>query len=261
MKRKLGVALLLAPCLCVGGVALAQGAPASSQPGKTKPLSYVLTTIKRDCGASVVTTTALAGTQVKPPKEAVTAETLEASLTELVKSMPPGTIWAKLMLPLPAGGRQFRGDDLVDYALAQSRLYPGIGSSQPGIVEVLGQKLPAEKADAVVAALGLKPVYVLCNPNKVASGGDFDSLSDDQKKNLVDKQVHKLLSLPPEQQAQELGQMFQQAAMVFGNLIQNMSPEQRRGFMQNLGPMMGNLMQSMGGPSVFFGMERPPIRR
>jgi hypothetical protein len=264
MKSALPIALCLAPALLLlSAPARAQQgaapAPPATAAGKTKALSSILTNIKKDTGASVLAASALASSQVKPPAGAVTPETLEETLDALVKGMPTGTLWAKLWLPPLAGGRQFKGDDLVDYAVAQSRLYPGVGASQPGVVEVLGQKLPADKAESVIQTLGLKPVYVICNPTKTAPGsGEFENLSDDQKKNAVDKQVQKLLSLPPEQQAQALGQMFQQAGMVFGNLMRNMSPDQRRGFMQNMGPMMGMMMREIGGPGgggagIFFG--------
>jgi hypothetical protein len=260
MKHVILAAIFLA-AFVPGARAQDTGAAA---PSKTKPLSYVLTGIKKDCGAAVLSSSLLATAQVKPPKAPVTAETLEETLDELVKSLPAGTIWAKLWLPPLPAGRQFKGDDLVDYAVAQSRLYPGVGASQPGIVEVLGQKLPADKAESVVAALGLKPVYIVCNPSKTAPGAsDFESLTEDQKKAAIDKQVQKILSMPPEQQVQAFGQMFQQTGMVMGSLMKNMSPDQRRGFMQNLGMMMGSVMREMGGPGgpggFGFGFG-PPIR-
>ncbi len=246
MKHVILAALFLA-ALTPG--AWAQGAPTTAAPGKTKALNYVLTGIKKESGMAVLSSSLLATAQVKPPKAAVTAETLEETLDELVKGLPAGAIWAKLWLPPLPAGRQFKGDDLVDYAVAQSRLYPGVGASRPGVVEVLGQKLPADKAEGVISALGLKPVYVICNPSRVAPGSsEFDALTDDQKKSAVDKQVQKILSMPAEQQVQAFGQMFQQTGMVMGSLLKSMSPDQRRGFMQNLMPLMGSMMREIGGP-------------
>lgn len=266
MKTVLHTAFLIAPLMLTGTAVRAQDAPAATQaPSSAKSLSYILNNIKKDTGASVLSSSLLASTQVKPPAVAVTAQNLEDTLDTLVKSLPTGTIWAKLWLPALSGGRQFKGDELVDYAIAQSRLYPGVGASQPGMVEVLGQKLPADKAESVVQTLGLKPVYIICNPSKAANVADFDSLTEDQKKALVDKQVQKILSMPPEQQVQAFGQMFQQTGMVMGNLLKSMSPEQRQGFMQNIGQLMGMMMREINGPGgragfVIGGPPPPPIR-
>ncbi|MGC4046757.1 MAG: hypothetical protein QM758_23435 [Armatimonas sp.] len=260
MKTALHATLLMAPLMLTATVARAQNPPTATQTtGATKSLTYVLNNIKKDTGASVLSSSVLATAQLKPPAGTVTAENLEDTLDAVVKSLPAGTIWAKLWLaPLP-GGRQFKGDDLVSYAVAQSRLYPGVGASQPGMVEILGQKLPADKAASVVQVLGLKPVYILCNPSKVPDAMDFDSLSDDQKKNLVDKQVQKILSMPQEQQVQAFGQMFQQTGMVMGNLLKSMTPQQRQGFMQNIGQLMGTMMRDLNGPGGAGGpFGRPP---
>ena len=104
---------------------------------------------------------------VTPPKNITTAATLEAQLDTIIKELPHGTRWVKLMLPPVPAGKTLKGDDLADFALAQARMYGSVGEAvlPPGSVEVLSQTLGRDKADAVVPALNLRPVYLILNPD------------------------------------------------------------------------------------------------
>ena len=226
------------------------GAPPAARVGISKPLSYVLIQMKKSSGSAVLCATSLSTLSIAMPRDPASPETLESQLDLLVKSLPRGTIWAKLMLPTPAAGKQFKGDDLAAYAVAQARLFGTVGGAEAGTVEVLSKKLPPEAAAPVVQALGLQPIYVICNPTATPSvASDFTGLNDAEKQVWAEKQAQQLLSLPADQQIQAMGQMFQQAGLVFGSMMKSMSPEQRRGLFQNLGSMMG----SMGGPGGLFG--------
>lgn len=248
MRVALLSGILFAGSLLTLPAARAQtGNSPAARVGPTKSLTYILGQFKRTTGFTVLCPTSMSVQTAPIPGEPATPESLEAQLDTLVKSLPKGTIWAKLLLPPPAPGRQFKGDDLAAYALAQARLFGTVGGAETGTVEVLSKKLSPEVAAPVVQTLGLQPVYVLCNPNATAGTGDFSTMSDTDKQAWAERQAQQLLTLPPEQQMQAMGQMFQQAGLVFGNLMKTMSPEQRRGLFQNLGSMMGSFGGS-GGP-------------
>src|SRR5688572_20607777 len=91
----------------------------------------------------------------------VTSETLQAEIERLVKALPKGADWGKLYLPPPPPGKAWKGDEVLAYARAQAQLYGRVGTLEEGTVEILSQKLLPEKSKEVIAALNLKPVYII----------------------------------------------------------------------------------------------------
>ncbi len=132
-------------------------------------------------GFLLIAESSVAQNPVTVPKDVTTAATIEAQLDALVKDLPHGTRWVKLMLPPVPPGKTLHGDDLADFALAQARIYGSVGEATlpPGSVEVLSQPLGKDKANAVVPALNLRPVYLVVNPDAhyamVRGGGAQDT--------------------------------------------------------------------------------------
>jgi hypothetical protein len=92
----------------------------------------------------------------------ITPENVERYIQDLVKAMPEGATWAKLYLPAPPTGKEWTGDDVITFALAQAKLYGIVGAPRADEkVEIFSQLLPPDKAKNVISALNLKPVYVV----------------------------------------------------------------------------------------------------
>jgi hypothetical protein len=108
---------------------------------------------------------------VTPPNSKTTPANFEAQIDKLVSQLPSGATWAKLYLP-DVTGKTYSGDDLADYAVAEAKVFGSVGGALPaGTVEVLGQKLAPDKSAAVIAALNLKPVYLIANPSPAKNIG------------------------------------------------------------------------------------------
>lgn len=237
----------------------AQEALAPAPPGRSRALSLsqILSVLSRSAGVTVVADSTLSGVQASMPR-AATAANLEDRLDALVKELPEGTAWAKLMLPPPPAGQAYRGDDLAEFALAQARLFGTAGAATPGKVEVLGQKIAEEKAEPVVAALGLKPFYVLSSPTARTpeSRNDFSKRTPEQQQQWAQQQAQKLLQMDPQARGQYMQQLFQQQGLLLRSLMQSMTPEQRRDFFTGIRGLFGG-MNDRGGGNVFF-LGGPP---
>lgn len=252
MSKKL-IALIVTCGILLGGGAAAQAqdpppqppaaAPGNSTPqdGRTVPIATVLTSMTRGSGITVVADRSIMGEQVPMPSVQVTAENLEDSIATLVKSLPSGTVWAKLYLPLPRGGR-FDGDAVADYALAQVKLYGNIGgTTSPGTIEVMGQKVSPDRAEAVITALNLKPVYILVNPARRGASADaapasnWNAMTPEQRQQYAQTEAQRLMSMDPNSRLQ----YFDQQRTIMMQMMQMMSPEQRAQMLQGLGVQGG----------------------
>ena len=212
--------------LALAAVIAAVGAPVRAQDERVapeqrltrpRPLETVLQTLTKNSGIPVVAESSLAGAQADYPRESATPQNLEALLDKVVKSLPPGTVWKKAMLP--ASTRFYRGDDVAAFLEIQTRMFgratekPG----EPGIIEVLGQKLSQERATPVVATLGLKPVYVLLNTNNRRSA---DGITGANGQTDFSQILGNFSNMDPTARMKLMQQ--------FGQMMQNMTPEQRR---------------------------------
>lgn len=223
--------------LCLGGTvqpAFAQDEdPGTTRTTRTRGMEVILRNLTRGSGFTVLADSSLTEAQAANPREAITPQNLEAQLTLLTRSLPAGTVWTKVMLP--ATSRNYRGDDLVEYIEAQTKLLGKKVSSDPNVVEVLGQKLPQETP--VVSALNLKPVYVIYNPTSRARAGAVGADGSPD----VNKMLQSFMNMDPNTRQQMMRGMMQQ----FGSMMQNMSPEQRMDFVRS---MRGALPGGPGGP-------------
>jgi len=236
-------AALAAGGLFVQAPARAQQAPASTAPAAAATLADALARISQASGVHVVADSTVARQRVTPPIGAVTAATLEVHLAEIVRSLP-GTQWAKVYLPATATSSSWTGDAVADYVYAQAKLFGNVGgATTAGTVEVLGQQVPADKAQSVVAALNLKPVYLLTNSSRrtaapasgtAGSPGDWGRMTQQQQQQYAQQQAQQMLSGDPAQ----LAQTFQQQQAVRQALmqqLQQMPDAQRQQYLQSLG--------------------------
>lgn len=230
MKAWMTAALALA--LGVGvAPARAQDASTRSAPrATTRVLDTVLARMTRDLGATVLADSSLAGLQAPLPSAPTSADNIDDQLDALVKALPPGTVWAKVLLPAPKG-RSYRPDDLVDYVLAQARLFGGAGASHKGQVEVLGKRLDASAAEPVVSALNLKPYYLIANlAARAARNSDVAKMAPDQQLDAMVQGFKGLMNLDPQNRTAVLKQMMQ----TFGDAVRGMTPEQRADFFSSM---------------------------
>lgn len=229
----------------------AQNANTPATGAKTRTCNDAVNGMSRTSGVRVVADSTVGLLQVSTSSEATTPQNLEAQLTELVKTLPKGTTWARLYLP--ANARRFAGDDVAAFAQAQSKLVGAFGGpATPGTLDVFGQKLPEDKAAAALQALNLVPVYLVTNPQERRPGFGLDAdssrwgtLSPEERKAWAERQAAQLSNMNPN----DLGALFQQNFQIFGSLMSRLGPEQRQSLMQSmLGP---------GGPNIQF-IPRPP---
>jgi hypothetical protein len=130
----------------------------------TARASEVFAKIGKLAGVTILADSTLDGDTLPFPKSdaRITADNIEWIILQLLRLLPEGASWAKLYLPPPPDGKEWKGDDVVAYARAQAKLYGIVGKPGPAeIIEILSQKLPISRAKDVIAALNLKPVYVI----------------------------------------------------------------------------------------------------
>ncbi|MBC7806273.1 MAG: hypothetical protein H7145_08990 [Akkermansiaceae bacterium] len=256
MKR---ISLLALATFALTSTAFAQEAattpPAVPAPARAEkvPMRTVKEVLKRieegaGTGVRIVADSTVLTEKVPLPAEATTPGNFEAQIAAVVDALPKGTAWAKLYLPAE-DARSYKGDDLADYAIAQSKLFGRVGNAPAGSVEVMGKVLPAEKAQAVIDALNLKPVHLLTNPvAKAVSAGDsatWAKMTDADKEAFAKKEASKMIALGP----QNLANQFGQQAAVMGQMFGMMSPEQRDQFRQS---MMDTMRNGGGGMNMMF---------
>jgi hypothetical protein len=130
----------------------------------TYSVGDVLAHIAKKAGVIIVAGSSIARERVPMPASGanINGDTVEQYIRSVMKSLPEGTILAKIYLPGPPSGKEWAGDDVIAFALAQAKLYGIVGAPRDDDkVEILSQLLPPEKAKDVIAALNLKPVYVI----------------------------------------------------------------------------------------------------
>jgi hypothetical protein len=158
----------------LGGAALAQSAPPPAKqvaPAAGKPVREIVAALGKSSGVAVLIDSSLLGEKTTFKETETTPETLEAALDRLVKTLPPGTAWAKAYLPEPPVGKKYTGDGVAQFVLAQATLFGKAGASEPGKIELLGKALPTEQLQPLMADLKLKPYYVLRNGSRRTMAG------------------------------------------------------------------------------------------
>ncbi|MBC8142967.1 MAG: hypothetical protein H7Y38_16205 [Armatimonadetes bacterium] len=274
MLNKITVLSALSLTLLAGsGAAFAQAPAATAPKPATKAgmrsVTDILGRIQTGAGAGirVVADSTIGSALVSLPSGDTTPENVEAQIAAVITELPKGTVWAKLYLPA-ATARAYKGDDLAEFAFAQSKLFGRVGDAPAGTVEVMGKNLPADKAQAVIDALDLKPVYLVTNPTMKAVGdGDMTqwaTLTDEQKADFAKKEATKRLAMGPEAFGKEFSGYVAQQSAVMGQMFGQMSPEQRevygkaiRDSFQNGVGMGGMMMWGGNGGRGGNGGQRP----
>ncbi len=212
--------------------AVAQTNPATPRAGM-RPVADVLARISQGTGVVAVADSTVQRLRVPLLSGAPTAQNVEKQLIEVVKALPEGTTWTKLYLPLPTSGR-WNGDDLAAYAQAQSRLFASAAPMPAGIVEILGQRLPAERAREYIVGLNLRTVYVISNPQaRLAASRGSNSLVQlaQMTPEQVQQQAAQIVNMDPALR----NQMMRQMVSVFAQAMGQLSPEQRQQMFQGTG--------------------------
>lgn len=241
MKQKQYLAAACAVVLTfAGGLMIAparaqQDAPPAPTPSGTKagmrPVADLVARLSQGAGVAIVADSTVREVRAPLPAEPTTAANFEQQIADIVAALPEGATWAKLFLPAPASGRNYNGDDVAAYALAQVKLFGPVGASTPGTVEVMGRKVPEGKAAAYVADLNLKPVYLITNPRTTRAttadgrptADQWAAMTPDQRQAYAQREAQNMLRMSPVQRQQ----MMEQQRAVFGAMMSQMTPEQR----------------------------------
>ena len=245
ISRKQALAAGLVLPLAVGGAGvLFAPAAASPQQGEAhgaagRPLAGVLADIGKAVGLTIVADSSVAGMRVPPPARPATPDNFEAQITAVIQALPRGTTVVRLNLPAPPAGaaRAWSGDDVALYAAAQARLFgPTAGAPTPaGTVEILGRRLPEAQAQAPVAALDLKPVYLVTNPNARTVGetgaAGWGQMTEEQRRQAARQAAERVLNMDPSLRLQYL----QQHMMTFDTVMRQLPPDQHDALHRSMG--------------------------
>jgi uncharacterized protein YmfQ (DUF2313 family) len=205
-----------------------------------RPLRSVAGEMGRLAGAIVLADSSVSAAPVLMPGGATTADNLPAQLDALVRLLPPGTVWGKVYLPVTGSGSSLDADAVSQYIVGQARLFGTVGAAPAGKVEIMGQRLTPDQAAPVIAALNLKPVYLITNPRAAptsAIGANFAQMSPAERAQYAQQQAQAILSGGDPGAAQ---QYLQEQAEVMRALMQQLTPDQRQQLMAQIrGPRGG----------------------
>jgi hypothetical protein len=199
-------------------------------------VTEVLSRISQSADVTVLADSTVQQGRVPMPAQAATSGNIEQQLTTVTRSLPSGTIWGKLYLPAPAGGRWI-ADNVVQYAQAQARLLgkPIGGPTPAGAVEILGQQVPEEKGRQVIEALRLKLVYILTNPR-----ASLTQMSPDQRQQYAQQ----FRNMDPGARVQammqmqmQMDQMMQPYHEMFSAMWSELSDDQKMQLKRTIGEM------------------------
>jgi hypothetical protein len=154
---------LIIAASCVG-LLVACGISSAGARRQASTVGKVTEYLSKKSGVRVLASSSAQEETARMPaeNEKVTAETVEGFIQFLVKNMPDGALYAKLYLPDPPKGKDWSADEVIAFAIAQSKLYGTVGTPRDdGKVEILSQLLAPDKAKEVISTLGLKPVYIV----------------------------------------------------------------------------------------------------
>lgn len=148
-----------------------------------------------------------------------TLRTVADQVARLVKTLPNGTISARLYLPVTGRSKNWTGDEVAGFGVAGAQLFGQFGAPVPeGFVEIMGQTVPKDKASTYIAGLHLKPVFLISNPSRLVGGvepwspvsrGQWQQMTRDQQKQYGQQQAATIMNMPPEQRDQVIREMKQ----------------------------------------------------
>jgi hypothetical protein len=227
--------------------------PGNAQRAGMRPVADVLSRIGQAVGVTIVADNTVANERVPLPAAPTTPENFETQVAEVAKALPQGATWAKLYLP--ATSRTQSGEDVAAYAMAQAKLFGSVGAAQAGTVEILGQRVPAEKAQEYITGLNLKPVYLVTNPRLRATASQpaagvadnnlqqWMQMTPEQRQQYAQAQASQLLNMDPTLRQQ----MMEQQRMIMRQMMRQMTPEQRQQMFQGRGGGQGRFGGPRGG--------------
>lgn len=237
--RLLGITAALAATLPLLGTRPAAAEPqaptatlvAPAQQFKNLPARQAAERIAKATGVPVIADRSVGS---YPVTLDLPAGALEPSLEKLAAALPEGTVVHKAFLSEPGAGEPAPDPDrIAALILAQDALAGVKAPLATGEVILQGRKMSAEQAAPIIAALSLKPVYLLAN----------DRVATDPMLRIGAMQMEGLklwMGLTPEQQSKVAEQQF--------NSLVNMDPEMRRSLFANqmqMGKVMIERMNSL----------------
>ncbi|MGC4045895.1 MAG: hypothetical protein QM758_19055 [Armatimonas sp.] len=165
---------------------------------------------------------------------------LETVLQQLLAAMPKGSLIKKAHMPSAAATSPDPNPEVVSIliqvndALA-APMNPGT-KPDPDAVIVQGRIIPKDKAADVLAALDMKPVYLLTNPQGRSATQSFANMQADimrlwqnmtpeQRKASVERQWDDFMNMDPNARKAYMQQMMEQAVGI-SQKLQQLPPAQ-----------------------------------
>ena len=253
---KWAVGWILAGAVLLPTGAFAQNAAPAAAPTlplmhfSQTPVRQAVARISRESGALVVADWTVA---MLPLTRDLPSGSLDAAITAIVGLLPKGVVVKRVYIPAPKTAA-LDGDQVAALVTAQEML-AGVRMLKPlldGEVDILGRHLTADTAAPIIAALDLKPVYLVTNPaaakdpvqRMMAVQKDtlkaWLTMTPEQHAAAVNEQMDSLMSMDPALRAQLFAQQ-RQAAQGIMDRMKSMSEEQRNQFLRDVtGGQLGN---------------------
>ena len=249
--------LTLAAALTLGGASLAapQDPAPQSKPIPALRLSRVTireaaARITKESGVLVVPDSQLANNRIDFQ---TVGGSLDTVLKQFVAALPAGAQLKRTHLPSSAAASPDPNGDVLSLIIDinQTLAAPLNNGAKPApdALIVQGRVVPADKADAVLALLDLKPAFVVTSNKKkdptqqfAAMQGDslrlWQSMTAEQRKTAVDKQWDEFLNMDPNLRKAYMGQMMEQAQGIMQK-VQQLPPDQVKDLFGGLIPPGG----------------------
>jgi hypothetical protein len=216
------------------------------------------TRLTKESGFLVVADDTLASSRVSLTS---VGGSLETVLAQLTPQLPKGSVLRRTHLPASAAIVPEPNAEVVSLiiqindALA-APLNDGARPDTDALI-VQGRVVPKDRVPMVLAALDLKPVFLLTNPKAKDPSGSFASMQGDmlrlwqnmtpeQRKAAVEKQWDDFLNMDPATRKTYMQQMMEQG-MGIAQKIQQLPPDQAKELFAGLIPPPGSGGAGGGG--------------
>jgi hypothetical protein len=217
-------------------------------------LAQVVLRLTRESGVTVVAESTLA---TRPITVSATGGSLESVLTKLASALPKGAVIRATLTPQPditTLNGAADGDAVATLLRAQDVFAPkppaGIEVVKPqafvpGKFEFMGQMVTLAEVAPQIAALHLRPVYVVMmqrpaldpvsklSSMQTAAMHEWANMTADQRKEAMELQFHSMMNMDPADRVAMLGQMMDQGKYMM-QMMQSMPPDQMKQFMSEI---------------------------
>ena len=249
--------LTLAAALTLGGIAFAAPQDPAPQARPIPALKLAKVTVReaaarltKESGVLVVPDSLLANNRIDFQ---TVGGPLDAVLKQLVAKLPAGAQLKRTHLPSSAATSPNPNGDVLALIVEinETLAAPLNGGAKPAPDALIlqGRVVPADKADMVLAALDLKPAFVLTSGRKKDPTQQFASMQSDalrlwqgmtpeQRKSAVDKQWDDFVNMDPNVRKAYMGQMMEQAQGIMQK-VQQLPPDQVKDLFGGLLPPGG----------------------